>query len=588
MRHRDHACRERQPILTDGLSHHDPDGLATAQGFGRPFARYGNAVVVRDAAGRVLLNDRGSIAGEAIMAPSSPLGRHRAAGTVFVLGRGAATATRSFWTSGLPPAAASRIFDPAERCRHRQRACSPPTAARWRAAWRPPSRSPSRRCSACHRRAGASSSALIVVIARSGSDEAIQMTRQPLWIASLTLAMTKRKIVLAARSTPSPRVRGEGWDEGALPLGAAQRPRPLTRSLQLATLGSCPRAGFLPRAAEVKNQAARRQTNSFSRRFHAPELCFTTTLQKIFAPRRERSAERRMPTIARASGASHLRHSSAFGRQRALSGRARSGALLRHSRGRTHPPLAQLQFPRFLRPDLTGVTRFDLSQVYRAPRRPVVLPVQRSPGAARERMANPPAGTAPAPPFRHAFRKGVLNERGGGYVTEMGTDVKSESLSLLQAGWQEIISAIAIIPQKGPSLLSRLRSKSPATFGDPSNHSPSGDTIGGESSMRDALIIGALYAALGAVVAALAVKLAAPSTPMGYRAVGRRRAGTWVYCVALVVRFTSSDWEAVLVTGGLYQLRTVPHCIWNIWHFSKDRSITNIYSTRSIFATQKT
>ncbi len=69
---------------------------------------------------------------------------------------------------------------------------------------------------------------------------------------------------------------------------------------------------------------------------------------------------------------------------RSFGARSPSGALLRHSPGRTHPPLAQLQFPRFLRPDLTGVTRFDLSQVYRAPRRPVVMPVERWPRAARE------------------------------------------------------------------------------------------------------------------------------------------------------------------------------------------------------------
>src|SRR5262249_54085144 len=55
--------------------------------------------------------------------------------------------------------------------------------------------------------------------------------------------------------------------------------------------------------------------------------------------------------------------------------------------GRTHPPLAQLQFPRFLRPDLAGVTRFDLSRVYRAPRRPVIVPAERWPRAARERFA---------------------------------------------------------------------------------------------------------------------------------------------------------------------------------------------------------
>src|ERR1700719_1348024 len=47
-------------------------------------------------------------------------------------------------------------------------------------------------------------------------------------------------------------------------------------------------------------------------------------------------------------------------------------------------------------PDLVGVTRFDLSQVYRAPRRPVVVPAERWPRAARERMANPPQYPRPA------------------------------------------------------------------------------------------------------------------------------------------------------------------------------------------------
>ena len=75
-------------ILTDGISHHDPEGLGPA-GSGSSFERYSNAVVVRDAAGRVLLNDRGSITGEAMFAPSSPLGPYRTVGTVFVLGHGA-------------------------------------------------------------------------------------------------------------------------------------------------------------------------------------------------------------------------------------------------------------------------------------------------------------------------------------------------------------------------------------------------------------------------------------------------------------------------------------------------------------------
>jgi hypothetical protein len=166
-----------------------------------------------------------------------------------------------------------------------------------------------------------------------------------------------------------------------------------------------------------------------------------------------------MPTIAAMqTSARSSRHSPGFGAAaRSFGARSPSGALLRHSRGRTHPPLAQLQFPRFLRPDraydpetwipvfrkiirqqtLVGVNRFDLSQVYRAPRRPVVVLVERWPRAARERMANPPAGTALAPLFRPAFRKGALNERGDGWVTRMETIVK------------QIVKRVADIETKG-------------------------------------------------------------------------------------------------------------------------------------------
>jgi urease accessory protein len=69
-------------ILIDGLAHHDPEGL------GRPFDRYSNAVIVRDTAGAVLLADRGSLTGEAMSGPASPLGPFRAVGTLFVLGDG--------------------------------------------------------------------------------------------------------------------------------------------------------------------------------------------------------------------------------------------------------------------------------------------------------------------------------------------------------------------------------------------------------------------------------------------------------------------------------------------------------------------
>jgi urease accessory protein len=69
-------------ILVDGLAHHDPAG------HDRPFESYRNAVVVRDTGGAVLLVDRGSLTGEAMSSPASPLGPFRAVGTLFVLGPG--------------------------------------------------------------------------------------------------------------------------------------------------------------------------------------------------------------------------------------------------------------------------------------------------------------------------------------------------------------------------------------------------------------------------------------------------------------------------------------------------------------------
>ena len=70
-------------ILTDSLAHHDPQGTA------RPFERYSNAIIVRNESGRVFLCDRGSLAGELMLGPASPLGPFRAVGTLLVLGRGA-------------------------------------------------------------------------------------------------------------------------------------------------------------------------------------------------------------------------------------------------------------------------------------------------------------------------------------------------------------------------------------------------------------------------------------------------------------------------------------------------------------------
>jgi len=69
-------------ILIDGLAHHDPEGR------GRPFDRYSNTVIVRNDAGAALLADRGSLAGELMLSPASPLGPFRAVGTLLVLGHG--------------------------------------------------------------------------------------------------------------------------------------------------------------------------------------------------------------------------------------------------------------------------------------------------------------------------------------------------------------------------------------------------------------------------------------------------------------------------------------------------------------------
>ena len=67
-----------------------------------------------------------------------------------------------------------------------------------------------------------------------------------------------------------------------------------------------------------------------------------------------------------------------------------------------------------------------MSSVKHAPCGPVFLPVDRGPGAARERMAYPRAGTAPRVRLSGLpFRKGALTERGDGNVTEMGTYVKN-------------------------------------------------------------------------------------------------------------------------------------------------------------------
>jgi urease accessory protein len=83
-------------ILTDGVACHDLDGT------GRAFDRYAVAVIVRDEHRRLLVADRGSLNGTEFLGEASPLGRYRAVGAVFVLGRGA---------ERLDPAALERRLD---------------------------------------------------------------------------------------------------------------------------------------------------------------------------------------------------------------------------------------------------------------------------------------------------------------------------------------------------------------------------------------------------------------------------------------------------------------------------------------------
>jgi hypothetical protein len=164
-----------------------------------------------------------------------------------------------------------------------------------------------------------------------------------------------------------------------------------------------PRAGLFlppPRAGRINENALATPRRPSPAYHHAPGR---------LAPAKKREAKRRK---AHANHSAPHQQTSPFAdasgaAARRIGARPPSGATPRHSPGRTHPPLAQLQFPRFLRPDLTGVTRFDLSQVYRAPRRPVVVPVERWPRAARERSAySPPAGAALAPSSESALAKG--------------------------------------------------------------------------------------------------------------------------------------------------------------------------------------
>jgi hypothetical protein len=139
--------------------------------------------------------------------------------------------------------------------------------------------------------------------------------------------------------------------------------------------------------------------------------------QTRFAPGTKEGAERRRAQFSLGPrntgkrcrclgrGSAHFRGALAFRRSAAALARANASTL------------GSAPVPCFLRPGLAGVTRFGLSPVNRAPRRPVVVPVGRGPRAARERSASPRAGTALAPPTKVPSRRRPRMSKLIAYVT---------------------------------------------------------------------------------------------------------------------------------------------------------------------------
>ena len=136
-------------ILTDGLSHHDPEGLvqkvlvqkvlaarssaiATQSSCAMPPAVFCSTTAARSQAKRCLLRRR----------RSAPIAQSE---RFLCSAKAQNAAMRSFLTSGSPQPAAWRDFRSCRTTPGSAAACSPPMAARWRAGWKPPSRSPSRR-----------------------------------------------------------------------------------------------------------------------------------------------------------------------------------------------------------------------------------------------------------------------------------------------------------------------------------------------------------------------------------------------------------------------------------------------------------
>jgi len=124
-----------------------------------------------------------------------------------------------------------------------------------------------------------------------------------------------------------------------------------------------------------------------SRDASAPEFCCTTP-RRVSPPKGGEAPKGAIQPLA-AQHQQALPLIDARARLRATFGaRPPSAASPRHSPGRTHPALAQPQNRVSQRLELAGVLpAYVLAVVKRAPRRPVLVPVDRCPSAARERIA---------------------------------------------------------------------------------------------------------------------------------------------------------------------------------------------------------
>ena len=222
---------------------------------------------------------------------------------------------------------------------------------------------------------------------------------------------------------PPPRKRGRG----AAPKGRGRGPRlrglpPRTRLASLPRAPSTAFGGPPPRFASFAGED--KQNRSRDTFLFAPELWLIRPSPKydmrgggaptgatIHCPR-WRSAEAR---LAPQTSLRELAQTSCGG---ALASRRSTAALARLLH------LTQLQARFSGTRSKRALPALSRPGPVKAPHAPAVVPEDMMPKAARERIANPRAGTALAPPLGLASREALLDERDGRLVTEIGTDVK--------------------------------------------------------------------------------------------------------------------------------------------------------------------